>query len=79
MTRAEFLDKLTGILRETFGDENLQIGMETTAEDVDGWDSIKHVQLILQVEMEFGVRFYPGEVGALHNIGSLVDLLVERS
>ena len=50
----------------------------TSAADVDDWDSLMHVTLVLRVESEFGVRFSSGEVSALSTVGDLMDL-VEKS
>ncbi len=72
------LEKLNGIFRTVFDTEELNIGPETTANDVDGWDSISHVNLILAVELDFKVRFQPTEILAFRNVGDLVKALEAR-
>ena len=65
------------ILRDVFLDDELEITNETTAGEVDGWDSLSHVTVILKTEQAFGVRFRLSEVAELENVGQLVAL-VER-
>lgn len=70
--------ELTTVFRDVFEDDSLEIGRETSARDVAGWDSLMHVTLILQVERRFGVRFSSGEVAMLRNAGELQDLIDAR-
>jgi len=70
-------DKLTAILNETF-DTELTLSRATTAADVDGWDSLTHIQLLAAVEKAFGIRFNIGEMNALKNVGDLADLISRR-
>jgi acyl carrier protein len=71
--------KLTDIFRNQFQDNQLTIGPETTADDVEGWDSLAHVQLLVAVEKAFGIRFNTGEVASLANVGEMVELIVLRT
>jgi acyl carrier protein len=66
---------ITPIFREVFDDETLEIGPETTAEDVDGWDSLSHIRLIVSVEKTLGLKFTSAEIGALKNVGDFVSLI----
>ncbi len=70
---------LNEIFREVFEDDELQITRETTAQDVEGWDSLMHVTLIVNVERAFGVRFSSAEVAGLKNVGELEDLIARRT
>ncbi len=69
----DLLAELTGVFRTVFDDDGLEISRSTTARDVDGWDSVMHVTLIIKVEQAFGVRFTSAEVAALSTVGDLVD------
>jgi acyl carrier protein len=69
------LEKINGIFCTVFDNEELDVGPETTANDVDGWDSISHVNLILAVELGFKVRFTPDEIMGFRNVGDLVKAL----
>ena len=72
------LEKLNGIFRTVFDNEEINIGPETTAGDVDGWDSIYHVNLILAVELGFKTRFGRDDIMGFKNVGDLVKALEAR-
>lgn len=67
--------KLTQIFRTLFNQDDLVLRDDLTAEDVPGWDSLNHVNLIIQVEQEFGIRFSNEEVTSLQNVGQLQELI----
>lgn len=69
------LDKLTGVFREVFEEDDLVVTRTTSAKDVAGWDSVMHVTLMIAVERAFGVRFKSGNVAGLKNVGELADLI----
>jgi acyl carrier protein len=69
------LERLGDIFRDVFNDEDLVISRETSAKDVEEWDSVMHVSLIVNVEKAFGVRFSSSEVAKLQNVGELADLI----
>jgi acyl carrier protein len=68
------LTRLTSIFREVFDDDDLVLKPELTANDVDGWDSLAHIRLILSVQKAFGVKFSAVEMSRLKNVGDLVAL-----
>jgi len=78
MTHTEIHQKLTSIARDVFDDPALQISDSTTANDVPGWDSLTHVNLIVAVEKAFGVSFTTKDAKTLVNVGSLVELIAKR-
>ena len=69
------LDRLTEVFQDVFEDDDLVIARETTAADVEDWDSLMHVTLVVNVEREFGFRFKSSEVSALQSVGDLIDLI----
>lgn len=69
MTTAETLNQ---IFRMVFDDETLQITPGTTANDVDGWDSLSHVNLITTIEAKFSIRFTQKELLKHRNVGDLI-------
>jgi acyl carrier protein len=75
MDAADIYPRLTDIMRDVFDDENLIAGPELTADDVEEWDSLSHVRLVLTVERAFGVKFSASEVGRLKNVGEFVELI----
>jgi acyl carrier protein len=69
----EVWNELTAVLREVFDDPEISIRPDTTADDIDGWDSLTHVQLIVAVEARFKVRFKHAEVARFSNVGDMVE------
>lgn len=72
------LDRLTGVFREVFRDPGLVISRATTARDVRGWDSFRHLALIVAIEAEFDVSFTTRELGAFASVGDVIDLLARK-
>ena len=62
-----------------FGDDTIKVEASTTAADVDGWDSVSNIEVLVALEQEFGIRFNTGEMATLANVGQLVTLIAERS
>ena len=75
MSREEILKKITDICRDVFEDETLVIDDDTTAADVDGWDSLTHLSLINEIENEFNIKFTLGEITGSKNVGELIDAI----
>lgn len=69
------LNRLGELFREIFDDDELTISRTTTAADIDEWDSLMHVNIILTVERDFGIRFSSSEVATLLNVGQLADFI----
>jgi acyl carrier protein len=70
--------QLSGIFAEVFDDEAIVLTPETTAEDVDGWDSLNHIRLIVSVEQAFKIKFSTPEIAKLKNVGELVGLIASK-
>jgi acyl carrier protein len=79
MTRPEIHQKLALVFRDVFDNPTLEISDATTANDVEGWDSIMHVNLIVAVEKAFGVSFTTKDVKALADVGGLIQLIEKRA
>ncbi len=69
------LTRLQDVFRSVFDDELLTVTPATTAEDVEAWDSVQHVTLMLEVESAFGIRLSTSEIAYLKNVGDLVKLI----
>jgi acyl carrier protein len=74
----ELRPRLTNVFREVFDDDALEVTDATSADDIDAWDSLKHITLILAVEREFSIRISAAEAGLLANVGELCKLIVAR-
>lgn len=78
MTEEEIWQKVVGVMRETLEDEALVVTRWTVASDVDGWDSLRNIELLVALQTAFGVRFNTGEMASLKNVGELVDTITRR-
>jgi acyl carrier protein len=74
LTREEIFHGMEGVFEEVLG-RHVDLDDETTAADVEGWDSVVHVMLILASERRFGVRFGSSEIANAANVGQFVTLL----
>ena len=61
--RAQIYSKLTTVFREVLDEDDIGLKPETTADDVDGWDSLSHIRLVLAVSKAFGINFSASEIG----------------
>ena len=75
MENAEIYQRLNGIFRDVFDDDSIVARPDLTADDVDEWDSLSHIRLVLTVEKTFGIKFSASEVGNLKNVGEFVQLI----
>ena len=79
MTTSEVYQRLSTVLQEVFDDDELEARPNLTASDVEGWDSLKHIRLVLSVEKAFHISFSASEVGNLKNIGELASLIEAKA
>ena len=75
MEDTQLRSRLTGIFQDLFDEPTLEINDAMTANDVEAWDSLTHINLIVAVEKEFKIKFTTGEVNHLRNVGDLVALI----
>ncbi len=73
------MEILNGIFRQVFDDNSIELTKDTTADDIDDWDSLSHLNLVIAVEMKFGVKFALGELQSLKNVGDMADLIEKKS
>lgn len=79
ITKEDIFNKITSLCREVFNNSQLILTLSSSAEEIDEWDSLSHIQLILEIEKTFKVRFSLGELQDLKNIESLVFLVDNKS
>lgn len=70
---------LAQIFAEVFDDDSVKPTTELSAKDVDGWDSLTHIRLLLTIEKVFKIKFSTSEIGGLENVGDLVKLIKARA
>lgn len=75
MSRNEVLEKVTEIFHDVFDDESIVLTDETTAADIEDWDSLTHITLLSEIEDAFGFTFNMKDVLGLKNVGEMLDLL----
>ena len=75
----EIYERLNEVFRDFFDDDEIELTPETTAEDIEDWDSLNHITLMAAVEEEFGVRFTMGQVSGMKNVGEMVEIIAANS
>ena len=78
MERKEIYEKLTEIFRDVMDNDKIVLEENTTAEDIEEWDSLAHVQLIEKIESVFGIKFSAKEMMSWEDVGEFVDSIEER-
>jgi acyl carrier protein len=79
MDEAQIYSRLTQVFEDVFDDDSIQVTAALSARDVDGWDSLTHIRLILTIEKAFKVKFSTSEIGKLENVGDLVSVIKART
>jgi acyl carrier protein len=75
MDEAQIYSRLAEIFEDVFDEDTIEITPEMSAKDVDGWDSLTHIRLILTIEKAFKIKFSTSEIGRLETVGDLVSLI----
>jgi acyl carrier protein len=72
------LEQLNALFCKVFDDKDIKISRETTANDIDEWDSLSHVNLVVSIERSFGIKFKNSEIIKWKNVGQMLDSINER-
>lgn len=78
MTREEVYTKLNEVFQEVFDDDSITVNDTTTSADIEDWDSLEHINLVVGVEKAFGFKFKMGQVNAMKNVGEMVDIILSK-
>lgn len=78
MDKNEILDQVQLIFLDILDEESLVLTAETTAQDVEGWDSLTHIQLIVAIEKYFKIKFTSKEILSWKNIGEMIDSIKSK-
>jgi acyl carrier protein len=78
MTHDDVLAKLNTVFRDVFDDESLTITNATTADEIEDWDSLSHIDLIAAIEKHFDVKFTTREITGLKNVGDFTTALAQK-
>lgn len=69
------INEIQLIFQDIFDDENISIDRKTSAKDIDKWDSLNNIKLIIMIEQKYKIRFSPSDITNIPNVGSLIDLI----
>ena len=79
MTEPELYAGLNKIFRQVLDDPSIDLKPDMTADDVDGWDSMNHIFIVVEIEKRFGIKFQAAEMEELKNIGELAELVRRKA
>ena len=72
------LEELTPIFQDVFDDESIVVTEETNAEQIEDWDSLSHIRLVVAIEKHFGIKFRLEELQHLQNVGEMILLIKQQ-
>lgn len=78
MNNEEIYERLNNVFRDVFDDDSIKVNEKTTSSDIEDWDSLEHINLIVAVEQEFGIKFNMNEVISMTNVGDMVEIILAR-
>lgn len=78
METNEILKQVNEIFIDTLDEDDIVIKLETTAEDVEGWDSLTHIQLVVAIEKHFKMRFTSKEIQSWKNVGEMIACIQNK-
>ena len=68
-------ERLNEVFQDVFDDDSIKVSASTTSEDIEDWDSLEHINLIVAVENEFGIKFGMNEVTGMKNVGEMAKII----
>ena len=74
----EIYERLNEVFRDVFDDTTIEVNANTTSSDIEDWDSLEHINLIVAIENEFGMKFNMNEVTTMKNVGEMVEIIKTR-
>ena len=78
MNFEQVLSETNDIFIDVLDEEDIKLSYETTADDIEDWDSLSHIQIVVAIENHFDVKFTSLEVQTFENVGQMCDAIVER-
>jgi len=79
MDRADIIKRIEPVMRDVFDDDEIRYRDDLSASDVEDWDSLSHIRLIVAVEKAFRVRFTSTEMETFNSVGDLVDAVARKT
>ena len=78
MEKSKILAAVQEIFQDVLDNEDIELANETTAEDVEEWDSLSHIQLIVAIEKHFKIKFTSREILSWKNVGEMIDSIAAK-
>ena len=78
MDKIEILERVQEIFRDVLDDENLNIKRDNTAADIEDWDSLANINLVVAMEKEFNIKYIIEEIQVLRDVGDMIDLIYKK-
>ena len=78
MEKSQILDEVQAIFREVLDNEEIELQSSTTADDIEEWDSLTHIQLIVAIEKHFKIKFTSKEILSWQNVGEMIDCIANK-
>ena len=78
MDTREIFTRLNRVFQDVFDDDSIRVTPNTTADDIEDWDSLEHITLISAVEREFRMKFKMGEISSMKNVGEMASITQQR-
>ena len=78
MKNEQIFKELNDVFRDVFDDEDITVTATTTADDIEDWDSLEHINLVVAIENNFNIKFKMSEVTSMKNVGEMAELIAER-
>ena len=79
MTREEVFEKLNTVFRDNFDDNGINLTDSTSSADIEDWDSLEQINLVVAIQDAFGIKFNIDEVNAMKNVGEMADAILEKT
>jgi acyl carrier protein len=77
VNKVEILGKITEVVRDQLDDDGVQLSVQTVSSDIEGWDSLAHVRILIAVEQAFGMRLTTTQIASIESVGELIDIIFE--
>jgi acyl carrier protein len=78
LTYNNVLEEATEVFKDVLDNERIELSSETTADDIEEWDSLSHIQLIVALEKHFKIKFTTAEITSFKNVGQLAEGIVNK-
>ena len=78
MKFSEIILKVNDVFKDVFDDENLIIDRNTSSDNIEDWDSLNHIILVVEIEKKLSIRFNSGEISTFKNVGEMCDAILKK-